>query len=175
MVKVSLFTIHDNVLFVGTSVQHPWAEPNNPSKDWEVEASCLGKDPTFQAVQVFKMARMQQQMQPKFTVPSRNSMWEFDWKHAWMNNSCMEIWFRLYFSSAYKDFFVHQFHSTIDNQVRLKLPPCTRVTRQHRGLPGEFHLLSVFLSTILSLQMVAVDIWYFKGIWQRDVQPGRSL
>ena len=48
-------TIHDNVFFVGTSVQHPWAEPNNPSKDWEVEASCLGKDSTFQAVQVFKI------------------------------------------------------------------------------------------------------------------------
>ena len=175
MVKVSLFTIHDNELFVGTSVQHPRAEPNNPSKDWEVEASCLGKDPTFQAVQVFKMARIQQQLiQPKLTVPSRTSMWEFDWKHAWMNNSCMAS---LYFSTVYKDFFVDQFHPTVDNQVRLKLPPCTRITRQHRGLPGEFHhhLLSVFLSTILSLQMVAVDTWYLKGIWQRDVQPGRSL
>ena len=71
-----------------------------------------------------------------------------------MNNSCMAS---LYFSTVYKDFFVDQFHPTVDNQVRLKLPPCTRVTRQHRGLPGEFHLLSVFLSTNISLQMVAVD------------------
>ena len=175
MVKVSLFTIHDN------SWQHILCRNQCSTSTSRTQQSferlrswskLPWQGPSFPSCPGIKMARMKQLIQPKFTVPSWTSMWEFDWKHAWMNNSCMAS---LYFSTVYKDFFVDQFHPTVDNQVRLKLPPCTRVTRQHRGLPGEFHLLSVFLSTNISLQMVAVDIWYLKGIWQRDVQPGRSL
>ena len=72
---------------------------------------------------------MQQKLiQSKFTVPSRNSMWEFDWKHAWMNNSCMEIWLRLYFSTAYKEFLSTSF-----------IPPLTTRYVSNCRLAPELH------------------------------------
>ena len=39
----------------GASVQHPRAEPDNLTKDWKVEASCLGQDSAVQAVKVKQM------------------------------------------------------------------------------------------------------------------------
>ena len=106
MVKVSLFTIHDN------SWQHILCRNQCSTSTSRTQQSferlrswskLPWQGPSFPSCPGIKMARMKQLIQPKFTVPSWTSMWEFDWKHAWMNNSCMEIWFRLYFSTAYKD------------------------------------------------------------------------
>ena len=69
----------------------------------------------------------------------------------------------------------------VAHQVRLKLPTGTRTARQHRGLSGESSNILLhwypFLINNSPIPFLSKTLLYqcWSGIWQRDVQPGRSL